>query len=113
MRKTSPMNYPWIVKIMLGQQLMCVGTVVHPYFVLTSARCLLESMDLTNLSEVLYIKSWDTEKLISVYKMVIHHQWEWYSGVFDLALIQTITPMANTICLNNKGRMCLIISPNR
>ena len=104
MKKASPLSYPWIVKIMMGRQLMCVGTVVHPHFVLTSARCVLDSSDKANSSDVLYIKSWDAEKLISFYKIVIHHQWKWYSGDYDLALIQTITPLESTICLNNIGK---------
>jgi len=102
MKRASPFDYPWIVKIMLGRQLMCVGTVVHPHFVLTSAKCLLDSSDKANASDVLYIKSWDTERLISFYKIVIHHQWKWYSGEYDLALVQTITPLDSTVCLNNK-----------
>jgi len=102
MKRASPLAFPWIVKIMLGPQLMCVGTVVHPYFVLTSASCVLDSSRKTNnSSDVMYIQSWNKEKLISFYKIVIHHQWEWYTGDFDLALIQTLTPLRNTICLNS------------
>ena len=103
MKRASPVSYPWIVRIMLGRTLMCVGTAVHPHFVLTSAKCLLDSNFKANISDVMYIQSLDTGKLISFYKIVLHHQWKWYSGEFDLALIQTITPLDNTVCLNSKG----------
>ena len=56
---------------------------------------------------VMYIQTYNRENLISFYKTVIHHRWSWFKPEFDLALIQTLTPMQETVCLDVLGNIAI------
>jgi len=92
-QQVSGADHPWVVRIMSGDNVQCVGTVVHPHYVLTSADC----VNRTGL----YILS-TTSKMVSLYKVYTYHQ----RSTTPVALIKTLTALeTGFICLAKRKEM--------
>ena len=90
LRKVTGAGQPWVYQIMTGSRLVCAGTAISTHFVLTTAQCV------QSRGEVQYLQQVGSRTFISLYRVVLHHQWSLGS---DLALIQTKTPLRHFICL--------------
>lgn len=93
-RKYMPIpgaEHPWVVRIMSGDHVECMGTVVDPHYVLTSADCLANRTGLYILSS-----TFPLDQQVSLYKVYTHHQYI----TRHVALIQTLTALHNScICM--------------
>ena len=90
LRKVSGAAHPWLYQVRTGSRLACLGTAISAHFVLTTASCLVGRGEVQHLQQV------NSRAFISLYRVVLHHQW---SQGWDLALIQTKTPLHHFICL--------------
>ena len=88
-------EHPWVVRIMSGDRVECMGTVLHPHYVLTSADCVANRTGLYILSN-----TFPPGQQVSLYKVYTHHQFI----TRHVALIQTLTALHNScICMARRG----------
>ena len=80
-----------VVKIMLANQVICSGVIIHPQYVLTSAHCVANMTGLYILQE---------ENMVSLYQVYIYSQHKSHT----LAVIQTLTHLPHRkICFQGFG----------
>ena len=86
-----------VVKIMLANQVICSGVIIHPLYVLTSAHCVANMTGLYILQE---------DNMVSLYQVYIYNQHDSHA----LAVIQTLTNLpSRKVCFQGLGKYFLLL----
>ncbi|XP_057373602.1 trypsin-1-like isoform X1 [Daphnia carinata] len=89
-------DFPYIVSVTVGGGHICGGFIYNEYWIVTSAACVynyLPSELRITLAQLSLIADDPEEKVLAIYRIVLFDGYDYTSGLHDIALLQTATPI--------------------